>query len=613
MQNMKRLLVSLSIFILFLAGCQLDASSDVDVPVSDIALSSSSDDIEVGEEFSVSAKAEDGRALGDIRWSISDDGILSIVSEEDHSVTLHAHHAGDVLVRAYEGGTGKEASLSIVISDESSVEKPYGKDVIRNVLMKTDEYGMRVHIAGDWDHPKEGLSFSIEDYRLLIDPREPVSLHLEYEDGRTEENVEWFVESTIFHDPNGMYLFSPEESEADHGEGPYDAWRNSPLIIRGDGKGGMTIEGTLRFDRDEYYPTGSIIAVVDGEYVMRKPFYVLKTRDIENLSRHEEVEEKVRELTVPLMKYGDMEKAYLMDRTVTEHLTYTDGANASEHMYFVEGKAVCEGYSRMFDRMGKELGLDTRYLEGETSAGLHAWNAVRMEDGWYYVDTTWNDSNSSLRYFFMDKDDFEGEAGGYHEERLRGETFGTMYLGENYDYGALISRFMNEELAPDNAVALPDGEKITFIGETSDSGYLRTEEEGLEYNVGDGIWHPLKKGEDNLVSGIRMADGSFFHPDDNTAFIGSPQCILIRRSEGDMHSNYIKVSMFRPARDPRWIEADGDTVRYVNSRMEYRKEGSSVFIPVRGTELKLPSGTYHFRMKGYENYLASDEVTVVIG
>ncbi len=67
------------------------------------------------------------------------------------------------------------------------------------------------------------------------------------------------------------------------------------------------------------------------------------------------------------------------------------------------GTAVCNGYARLFARMCDLAGIEARVVSGhargvgfsplaplETAEGTHAWNAVRIDDRWYLVDTTWD-------------------------------------------------------------------------------------------------------------------------------------------------------------------------------------------------------------------------------
>jgi transglutaminase-like putative cysteine protease len=59
--------------------------------------------------------------------------------------------------------------------------------------------------------------------------------------------------------------------------------------------------------------------------------------------------------------------------------------------------AVCAGYSNLMVALGRELGIEIVYVsgvsrgrDGQLSPGGHAWNAVKLDGGWYLMDTTWN-------------------------------------------------------------------------------------------------------------------------------------------------------------------------------------------------------------------------------
>ncbi|MCL0059926.1 hypothetical protein M1O20_05560 [Dehalococcoidia bacterium] len=63
-------------------------------------------------------------------------------------------------------------------------------------------------------------------------------------------------------------------------------------------------------------------------------------------------------------------------------------------------KAVCEGYSRLFKALAHFAGLEVVQVtgwvkgfgypvEGLTEEPNHAWNAVKINDGWYLLDSTW--------------------------------------------------------------------------------------------------------------------------------------------------------------------------------------------------------------------------------
>lgn len=58
----------------------------------------------------------------------------------------------------------------------------------------------------------------------------------------------------------------------------------------------------------------------------------------------------------------------------------------------VDKKAVCEGYARAFQLLCNRLGIDCVTMSGTTDGGSHAWNCAMLDNEWYQVDVTWNDT-----------------------------------------------------------------------------------------------------------------------------------------------------------------------------------------------------------------------------
>jgi transglutaminase/protease-like cytokinesis protein 3 len=67
---------------------------------------------------------------------------------------------------------------------------------------------------------------------------------------------------------------------------------------------------------------------------------------------------------------------------------------------FQSGRAVCEGFSSLFEQMGKAVGLEVvtihgwgkgyGYTPGQVlGQENHAWNAIRVGEEWYLLDPTW--------------------------------------------------------------------------------------------------------------------------------------------------------------------------------------------------------------------------------
>lgn len=65
----------------------------------------------------------------------------------------------------------------------------------------------------------------------------------------------------------------------------------------------------------------------------------------------------------------------------------------------MNGKAVCQGYTLLFEKLALESGLEARIALGSKGGENHAWNIVKLGDKWYLLDTTYGS-------MFENKDDY---------------------------------------------------------------------------------------------------------------------------------------------------------------------------------------------------------------
>jgi len=72
---------------------------------------------------------------------------------------------------------------------------------------------------------------------------------------------------------------------------------------------------------------------------------------------------------------------------------------------FIEGKAVCSGYMQAFTLLCHRYSLDCVGVIGSTSTSKdgtgHAWNMVKVDGEWYFVDTTWDDRSWGIGYQYF--------------------------------------------------------------------------------------------------------------------------------------------------------------------------------------------------------------------
>lgn len=108
-------------------------------------------------------------------------------------------------------------------------------------------------------------------------------------------------------------------------------------------------------------------------------------------------------LTEGMSDYDIIEHTY---RYVADNVTYeVVGEHQSIYGAMVAGVAVCAGYARMFQYLVRGQGVDCTYISGvaytSTGSENHGWNMVKLEDEYYYVDTTWADGyGTDERYVY---------------------------------------------------------------------------------------------------------------------------------------------------------------------------------------------------------------------
>lgn len=97
-----------------------------------------------------------------------------------------------------------------------------------------------------------------------------------------------------------------------------------------------------------------------------------------NMTQEEQIR-AIHDWIVKNTKYDTNYKQHNAHETLNDHL------------------AVCSGYSDLFNAFMDLLGIPCKVIEGTSTnnsgqTGDHAWNAVKLNDGyWYYVDVTYDD------------------------------------------------------------------------------------------------------------------------------------------------------------------------------------------------------------------------------
>ncbi len=160
-------------------------------------------------------------------------------------------------------------------------------------------------------------------------------------------------------------------------------------------------------------------------------------------------------LAAPLSDNYEKEKQ--VHDALIDRITYNMGAEMNQSAYsaLVNGQTVCAGYARAFQYLMQQLGIPCYYCTGFAGEN-HAWNIVSLDDGYYNVDTTWDDTEGG-NYDYFNKTDQD-----YADTHVRQEL--SVYLppcnGQRY-----------RNLEPDSgAGAGPAGNPNTSSGGDSAAG-----------------------------------------------------------------------------------------------------------------------------------------------
>ena len=93
---------------------------------------------------------------------------------------------------------------------------------------------------------------------------------------------------------------------------------------------------------------------------------------------------------------SDYDKVYAVCDWVHSNVKYAFSSHDQSGVYaMVEKNAVCAGYARLACYLGRCVGIDIFFVNGSIDDD-HAWNVVKLDGEWYYIDPTNNDLKNGL-------------------------------------------------------------------------------------------------------------------------------------------------------------------------------------------------------------------------
>ena len=190
--------------------------------------------------------------------------------------------------------------------------------------------------------------------------------------------------------------------------------------------------------------TGSLDPAVNSKYILSKSEMQrqklkvdAKTKEFVSANITKEMSDLDKEIAIHdyLVKNAEYNVEELNDFLSVNHNPYG---------VLINGKGVCDSYAKAFYVLAKASDLEVMYVTGLANNGNgsenHAWNMVKLDDGWYNIDVTWDDpvisggskKDDYVRYTYFNLSDEKMNKTHKRDEKVikYPKANGSKYLGE---------------------------------------------------------------------------------------------------------------------------------------------------------------------------------------
>lgn len=138
----------------------------------------------------------------------------------------------------------------------------------------------------------------------------------------------------------------------------------------------------------EYLWNGKLSRIgLEGSYCIDEDEYSAVSRQID-----QRVDEWLKNVPANEDEYSTVKYLYeyLIDST-----EYDKNAENNQNIcsVFLGGRSVCQGYAKAFQYLLNKMGIQALLVTGFTNGDRHAWNLVRVNGKYYYIDPTWGDAS----------------------------------------------------------------------------------------------------------------------------------------------------------------------------------------------------------------------------
>ncbi len=169
-------------------------------------------------------------------------------------------------------------------------------------------------------------------------------------------------------------------------------------------------QNAVAMDNPEFFWINSVLVTTVNEKVVQVE-YKIPASAKNDLQRIKQISQEI----IANSGTNKVEQIKYFYDWIVQNTDYYDTQNSqSITSVFLDKQSVCAGYSKAFQYLCKEAGIECLYVNGYTKDNmLHAWNMVKLNDNYYWVDVTWGDpifaegEESTINYNYLlvsDKD-----------------------------------------------------------------------------------------------------------------------------------------------------------------------------------------------------------------
>lgn len=190
------------------------------------------------------------------------------------------------------------------------------------------------------------------------------------------------------------------------------------------------------------------------------------------------------------------QEKYVHDR-LASMISYSSESSYNQTLYsaLCQEETVCAGYAKAFQYLMTSLGVPCYYCEGSALSGSsedaswssHAWNILFLDDGYYNVDLTWDDtslqSTGLTSYAQYNRSDYDDS---FSQTHVRDEDCSFLPSCESYGYSYEALFGLPAELGA--LTEMEDYDSIWHISDISEY-YAGMQQLLTQYGTGEHTFH----------------------------------------------------------------------------------------------------------------------------